>query len=186
MKTEKNRHNCWIIHIQISLSANFQFKLTIAIFEPNLAKKGSYFQSKLEKIDITIEIFIFELVFISNFTLNKQFSILKPNFPRKDICRQKTEKVNITIESRIFKLVFVPNFRLNWQFWFYWPYFPRKAFSGLKQQKRTPHIFCIILHIQISLVGNFKLKISLFWTKFAQKSIFSRKQKNWTSPWNSA
>ena len=66
----------------------------------------------------------------------------------------KTEKVNI-IEFRLFKLVLVPNFSLNWQFWFFWPDLPKKGFSGLKQKKWTPHIFYIILHIQISLVRNF-------------------------------
>ena len=63
--------------------------------------------------------------------------------------------MNIIIEFRIFKLVLVPNFSLNWQFWFFWPDLPKKGFSGLKQKKWTPHIFYIILHIQISLVQNF-------------------------------
>ena len=63
--------------------------------------------------------------------------------------------MNIIIEFRIFKLVLVPNFSLNWQFWFFWPDLPKKGFSGLKQKKWIPHIFYIILHIQISLVQNF-------------------------------
>ena len=67
----------------------------------------------------------------------------------------KTEKLNIIIEFCLFKLVLVPNFSLNWQFWFFWPDLPRSGFSGLKQKKWTPHIFYIILHIQISLVWNF-------------------------------
>ena len=62
--------------------------------------------------------------------------------------------MNIIIEFRLFKLVLVPNFSLNWQFWFFWPDLPKKGFSGLKQKKWTPHIFYIILHIQISLVKN--------------------------------
>ena len=67
----------------------------------------------------------------------------------------KAEKVNIIIEFCIFKLVLVPNFSLNWQFWFFWPDLPKKGFSGLKQKNWTPHIFYIILHIQISLVRYF-------------------------------
>ena len=55
------------------LSTAFQLKLTITIFQTKLAKKGSYFQSKTDKIDNIIEFCIFELVFVSNFTLNKQF-----------------------------------------------------------------------------------------------------------------
>ena len=49
--------------IRISLNTNFQPKLTILIFGPNLPKKSSYFQSKTDKIDTTIEFCIFELVF---------------------------------------------------------------------------------------------------------------------------
>ena len=41
------------------------------MFWIKFAKKGSYFQSKTDKIDTTIEFCIFELVFVSNFTLNK-------------------------------------------------------------------------------------------------------------------
>ena len=63
--------------------------------------------------------------------------------------------MKIIIELHIFKLVLVPNFRFNWQFRFFWPDLPKKGFSGLKQKKWTPHIFYIILHIQISLVRNF-------------------------------
>ena len=78
--------------IRISLNTNFQLKLTILIFGPNLPKKSSYFQSKTDKIDTTIEFCIFELVFVSDFTLNKQFSIFGPNLPKKDIYGQKQKK----------------------------------------------------------------------------------------------
>ena len=63
--------------------------------------------------------------------------------------------MNIIIEFCIFRLVLVPNFNLNWQLWFFWEDLPKKSFSGLKQKKLTPHIFYIILRIQISLVQNF-------------------------------
>ena len=53
--------------------SNSGCKLTIAIFWTKFAKKGSYFQSKTNKIDTTVEFCIFELVFVSNFTLNRQF-----------------------------------------------------------------------------------------------------------------
>ena len=81
-KTQKNDYHYWILHIQISLSTNFQLKLTIAIFWTKFFKKGSYFQSKTDKIDTTIEFCIFELVFVSNFTLNN-FEFLDQICPRK-------------------------------------------------------------------------------------------------------
>ena len=98
-KRPKNEHHYWILHIQISLSTNFQLKLTIAIFWTTFAKRGSYFQSKTEKIDTTIEFCIFELVFVSNLTLNKQFWIFGPNFPKKDIYGQKQKKWTSSLNS---------------------------------------------------------------------------------------
>ena len=69
------------LHIRISLSTNFQLKLTI-FFGPNLLKKSSYFQPKTDKIYTIIEFCIFELVFVSNFTLNN-FEFLDRICPRR-------------------------------------------------------------------------------------------------------
>ena len=133
-------------------------------FGQNLPIKGSYFQSKTGKIDRHHHwILHIELVFASNLTLNGlcikfyfEHTIL--NFwtkltQERYLC-SKTGKVNI-IKFRIFKLVSVPSFGLNWQFPLFWLDLPKKRFSGLKQKKLTPHIFYIILYIQISLVRNF-------------------------------
>ena len=72
-KTHKNEHHYGVLLIPVSLSTNFQLKLTIAILWIKFAKEGSYFQSKTDKLDTTIEFCILELVFVSYFTLNKQF-----------------------------------------------------------------------------------------------------------------
>ena len=76
-KTQKSEHHNCIVQIQISLTTNVQLKMTIAIFWTKFAKKGSYFQSKSDKIYTIIEFCIFELVFVSNFTLNMLLNILK-------------------------------------------------------------------------------------------------------------
>ena len=99
-KAEKSEHHYWILHNWISLSTNFQFKLTIAIFfGARFPKKGSYFQSKTDKIDTTIEFCIFELVFVWNFTLNKQFWIFGPNLPKKDIYVEIKKKWTSPLKS---------------------------------------------------------------------------------------
>ena len=72
-KQKKYKHHYWTVHIRISLSTNFQLKMTIAIFGTKLPKKGSYFQSKAGKIDTSTAFCIFELLNVSDFTLNKQF-----------------------------------------------------------------------------------------------------------------
>ena len=102
----------------IGLSTNFSLNWQLRIFWIKFAHKGSYFQSKTDKIDTTIEFCIFELVIVSNFTLKKQLGVFGQNLSKKDICL-KTEKVNVIIEFCIFKLVLEPNFTMNWQLWFF-------------------------------------------------------------------
>ena len=109
-----------------------------------------------------------------------QISLSTNKFAKERYLWSKTEKVNIIIEFRIFKLVLLPNFRLNWQFWIFWPYLSKKGVSGLKLKKWTPHIFYIILHIQISIVRNF----SSNWQLWFHGSNFPKKVfpvKNWKS-----
>ena len=60
---------CILFHIQISLDTKFQLKLTNLICWTKFALKG-YFQSKIEKVSIAIELCLFELVQVPNFSLN--------------------------------------------------------------------------------------------------------------------
>ena len=62
-----SEHHRWILDFRNSLDTKFQLKLTILIFWTKFAKKG-YFQSKAEKLNITIEFCIFELVQEPNFS----------------------------------------------------------------------------------------------------------------------
>ena len=99
-KHKKNEHHYWILHIRISVSDNFQLKLTSAIFLTTFAKKGSYFQSKTDKLDTTIEFCIFEIVF----TLNKQLWIFGPDLPKKDIYGQKQKKWTSKCPEGVFQI----------------------------------------------------------------------------------
>ena len=94
-------------------------------------------------------------------------------FAQKRYLWSKAEKVNVIIEFWLFTLVLVPNFSLNWQFWFFWPDLPKKSFPGLQKKKWTPHIFYIILHIQISIVRNFSLNLQFwFFCPYLPKKVF--------------
>ena len=55
----ENHHG--ILHIRISLGTKLQLKLTILLFWGKFAQKG-HFWSKTEKVSITIELCIFELI----------------------------------------------------------------------------------------------------------------------------
>ena len=149
----------------ITLSTKFQFKLIISIFWTKFAQKGCS-RSKTERVNITIEFNIFELLHVTNFNLNWQFWFFGTNLPKKGDSGWKQKKVNITIECYVFELVYVPNFSLNRQFLFFGPSSSKKSISSLKRIKLTHHW---ILHIQISLTTKFQLKLTIlnFWTKFA-------------------
>ena len=131
LKTE-NEHRHWILHIRMNLSTNSQHKLAILIFWTKFPPKW-YSQSKIDKMNTTIEFCTFELVFESNFNLNN-LEFLNQNCPKR-IFMVKTENVNIVIEFYIFEIVSVPNFSLNWKLWFFGANLLKKHISGLKQKK---------------------------------------------------
>ena len=58
-RTKKNENYHRILHIQISLDSKFHFPQTISA---STNQKKGYFRSKTQKMIITIEFFIFELV----------------------------------------------------------------------------------------------------------------------------
>ena len=60
-RTKKNENYHRILHVQINLDSKFQLQQTILTFETNSPKKV-YFRSKTQKMNITTEFFIFELV----------------------------------------------------------------------------------------------------------------------------
>ena len=67
--------------IGIFLDTKFQLKLAILILWTKLVQKGS-FRSKTEKVNTNIEFYIFELVYITNLSLN--WVGLGPNLPLKE------------------------------------------------------------------------------------------------------
>ena len=75
VKNKKNKPHHWILHIRISLAVKFQFKRKILIFWTKFVQKEGFW-SKTEKMNITIEFCIHEVVLVPNFSLNWQFWIL--------------------------------------------------------------------------------------------------------------
>ena len=65
---QKSEHHHWILHIQISLGTKFQLKLTI-------------FTIWTKKVNITIELCIFEIDYGSSFSLNWHFLVFGSNLP---------------------------------------------------------------------------------------------------------
>ena len=59
--------------LELVLAPIFSLNWKLQFSGPNLFKKGSYFQSKTDKIDTAIDFCIFELVLVPSFSLNWQF-----------------------------------------------------------------------------------------------------------------
>ena len=133
VKNTKNEHYYWILHIRISLGTNFQLKLTIAIFWTKFAKKSSYFQSKTDKIDTIIDYCIFELVFVTNFTLNKQFWIFGPNLPKKDMVKNRKTDYHHWIP--LFQISLGTKFQLKLTILIFLTRFTQKGFFWSKTEK---------------------------------------------------
>ena len=98
VENRRNEHLNWILHIHIILGTKFQLKLTILVFWTKFAQK-EYLQSKIEKINITTEVWILELVEVPSFSLNWQFRFFGPNLPKKCIFSLKHWILQIQISQ---------------------------------------------------------------------------------------
>ena len=96
-KSRKSELHCWILRIRITLITKFQLTPTILIFGAKLAQKG-YFRSKTEKVNSTIEFYLFKVVqsFSLNWPIeilmNWQFWFLSENLSKQGISRLKHKK----------------------------------------------------------------------------------------------
>ena len=168
----KSEHHRGILHIQISLGTKFQLKLTILIFWAKFAQK-EYLQWKTEKVNITIEFWIFELVLVPNFTLNKRFWILEANLPKKGIFSQKEKNEHHHWILHIRNSLGI-KFHFKQTILNFGTKLIQKGYFG--QNKKSEHHHWI-LYIRIVLGTKFqlKLKILIFWTKFVQIGYFRSK-----------
>ena len=83
----------------------------------------------------TTEYCIFELVFVSNFTLNKQFRIFGQNLPKRDIYAQKQKSAYFSLGTK---------FLLKLTILIFWNKFVQKPYFQSKAEKVSTIIeFCI-------------------------------------------
>ena len=108
-----------------------------------MPKKGSYFQCKTDKIDTNIEFCLFELVFVSNFTLDKQFCIFGQNLLKKDIYGQKQKNWTSSLNSA-YQISLGNKFLLKLKILISWTRFTQEGFFWSKIEKvNTTTEFCI-------------------------------------------
>ena len=106
-KKEINENHHRILNIRIKLGSKFQLEQKILIFWNNFLKK-EYFQSKTEKLNISIGLFIFELVKVPDFSLNRQIWIFGPNLPKKGFSSLKQIKCCMSFTNNGTDIIFLP------------------------------------------------------------------------------
>ena len=77
IQNRKSEHHHWILHIWINLGTKIHPKQTILI------SRNKFVQKRCSKeMNAIIKFYIFELVWITNFSLNWQFWFFGPNLPK--------------------------------------------------------------------------------------------------------
>ena len=138
------------------------------VFWKKIPKKG-YFRSKTENMTITIQFFIFELVYVPNFSLNWQFSFFGQNLPKKGISDQQQRKRISSLNTAYSNYTRYQILAL-----ILWTKFIQKGYFWYQTKKKQTENHHRILNIRIRFCKEFQLKLTIliFWTKFAQKMYF--------------
>ena len=153
-KTEKKEDHHWILHIRISLGAKLQLQPTILMFWTKFTTKKGYLGSKTEKMNIIIQFFVFELVWVRILGLNWQFWFFGTSFPNNWFLVENSKResdhwilhIQISLGTKFQLKLTILIFSINfvWKGYFY----------------KTEHHHCIH-HIQISLGIKFWLKLTI-------------------------
>ena len=137
--------------------------------------KTSKKSSKIERLNITIEFYIFEIVCAPNFSLNWQFWIFGTNEPKMDTSDLKQKKNENHWRILNIQISVCSKFQLQQIILIFWNKFPKKRILPVKNEHHH-----WILHTQISL----RTKLNqMFITNLPKKGISGWKQKRWTAPW---
>ena len=131
----KGEHDRWVLHIRISLDTKFKLKLTILIFWTKFSQKQC-FRSKTEKVNTTNEFYIFELVKITNFSLNCQFWFFGPNLPEKGNSVWKQNLIEYHHCILPIRISVGNKFRLNLTTFIFWTKFAQKEEFGSETERK--------------------------------------------------
>ena len=127
LKIKKIEHHHWTLHIRISQGAKYQLKLIFLTFWAKFAEKG-YFQWKSNCI--------FELVQVSNFTLNWQFWHFGPIIYQKRaflIANGISERHHWILHIRVSLGV---KFHLKLTILSFWTNFVQKSYFRCRKRKK--------------------------------------------------
>ena len=112
----------------------FSLNRQLRSFGPNLPKKGSYFQSKTDKIDTTIKFYIFELALYQISLWTNNFEFLDRTCSRK-ILMVKTSKSEHHHWIPLIQISFGTKFQLKLTILIFLTRFVQKGFFWSKTEK---------------------------------------------------
>ena len=130
-------------------------------------------------MNITIAFYIFELTWVPNLTLHKQFWSLEQNLPNTSIFNSRRKTWTLLLNS-VYSNYQVSHSTNNLKLW-HWT--SKKKIYLVKNRINEHHYE--ILQIKINLSPKFQLKLCFFGLNLSKKDISVRKEQNWTSILNS-
>ena len=116
----ENEHHHQNPQIQISIDTKFCIQQTTIYFQTKFAQID-HFRSKNKKVNITTKIYLFELMQVPNFSLNRQFQIFKTKFAQdllvNHLCQFAGDYLSLGVDGTpliqtvyYIKRIFCPNF----------------------------------------------------------------------------
>ena len=130
-------------------------------------------------MNITIAFYIFELTWVTNLTLHKQFWSLEPNLPNTSIFNSRRKTWALLLNS-VYSNYQVSHSTNNLKLW---DLTSKKKIYLVKNRKNEHHLET--LQIKINLSTKLQLKLCFFGLNLSKKDISVRKKQNWTSILNS-
>ena len=108
------------------------------------SQKGCFW-SQTEKVNITTEFCVFELVYVPNFSSNWQIWFFGPNLPKKGISGQKRKKWTSPHWILQIRIILCTEFQFKWQFCFLFLFFFLTKFGpkGYFRPKKEKSYLCV-------------------------------------------
>ena len=165
----------WLSNLGITDNFNF--------FDQICSKR--VFPVENKKMNITIELRIFQLFKETKFSLKNQYGISVTNVPNKgNFCRKQKSEYHYWILH--FWIILLRKFQLQRKIISFFTKCTKEEYLQSKTKKSKHHHW--ILHIWISLGTSFSLngQFRFFEPNLSQKCVSYRKYEKWTSPLISA
>ena len=132
-----------------------------------------------------MEYCIFELVYVTNFSLKWQFWVFEPDLPKKGVSglNRKSEQCHWILHIRI---SLGTKFHIKLTISIFWTKFAQKGFFPFKAEKLNSTMEYCILELVYATKLSLNWQFWFFEPNLPKKGVSGLKQKKWIPPFNSA